>query len=59
MRMWGKEGITCPCIATEGRDGVEASVALATDLTGRPFATRTPTAGADGFRLETGAFEAK
>ncbi len=59
MRVWGKEGITCPCIAAVGRDGAEASVALATDRTGRPFATRTPTEGAVGLRLATGALDAK
>jgi hypothetical protein len=40
MRVWGKVGITWPCIAAGGRDGAEARVALATDLSGRPFATR-------------------
>ncbi len=54
MRVWGKEGITCPCIAAVGRDGAEASVALATDHTGRPFAMRTPMEGAVGLRLDTG-----
>ena len=55
MRVWGKEGITCPCIAAGGRDGTEARVALATDLFGRPFATWTPTEGALGLRLAMGA----
>jgi hypothetical protein len=31
MRVWGKEGITWPCIAAGGRDRAEARVALATD----------------------------
>ena len=26
MRVWGKEGITCPCIAAGGRDEAEARV---------------------------------
>jgi hypothetical protein len=59
MRVWGNEGITCPCIAAGGRDGAEASIALATDCTGRPFATRTTTEGAVGLRLATGALDAK
>ena len=57
--VWGKEGITCPCIAAGGRDGAEAGVALATDRTGRPFATRTPMEGAVGLRIATGALDAK
>ena len=28
MRVWGKEGITRPCIAAGGSDGAEARVAL-------------------------------
>jgi hypothetical protein len=59
MRVWGKEGITCPCIATGGRDGAEASIALATDRTGRPFVMQTPTEGAVGLRFATGALDAK
>jgi hypothetical protein len=55
MREWGKEGITWPRIAEGGRDGADARVALATDLSGRPFATRTPTVGALWSRLATGA----
>ncbi len=47
MRVWGKVGITWPCItAGGGRDGAEARVAMAADLSGRPFATRTPMVGA-------------
>ncbi len=42
-----------------GKDGAEAKVALANDLTGRLFATWTPTAGACRFRLATGALGAK
>ncbi len=59
MRVWGKEGITWPCIAAGGRDGTEASVALATDLLGKPFATWTPMEGAPRLRLEMGASGAK
>ena len=59
MRVWGKEGITCPCIASAGRDGTDASVALATDFSGRPFATRTPIVGALLLRLVIGASGAK
>ena len=59
MRVLGKEGITCPCIASAGRDGTDDRVALATDRSGRPFATRTPIVGALWFRLETGALGAK
>jgi hypothetical protein len=57
-RVWGKEGITWPCIAAGGRDGTEARVALATDLSGRPFATWTPMERAFGFRFATGALGA-
>ncbi len=55
----GEGGYNMPCIAVGGRDGAEASVVLATDLTGRPFATRTPTDGAIRLRLPTGALDAK
>jgi hypothetical protein len=55
IRVWGKEDITCPCIAAGGRDGTEARVELATDLSGRLFATWTPTEGALGLRLAMGA----
>ncbi len=51
MRVWGKEGIMWPCIAAGGRDGADARVALATDLTERPFATWTPMAGARRFSI--------
>jgi hypothetical protein len=59
MRVWGKEGITWPYITAGGRDGTEARVALATDLSERPFATRTPTEGAFGLRFATGVLGAK
>jgi hypothetical protein len=59
MRVWGNDGMTCPRIDAGGRDGAEARVALATDFSGRPFATRTATVGAFGSRLATGASGAK
>ncbi len=59
MRVWGKEGMTWPCMAAGGREGTEASVALATDFTGSPFATRTQTVGASGLRFDTGALDEK
>ncbi len=59
MRVWGNDGMTCPRINAGGRDGAEARVVLATDLSGRPFATRTATVGAFGSRLATGAPGAK
>jgi hypothetical protein len=55
MRVWGKKGITWPCIAAGGKDGAEAKVMLATVLSGRLFATRTPTQGAFGLILAMGA----
>jgi hypothetical protein len=58
-RVWGNDGITCPCIAADGRDGMDARVALAIDLTGRPLATWTPMAGALELILATGASGAK
>jgi hypothetical protein len=59
MRVWGKEGITCPCIAAGGRDEAETRVTLATDSSGWLFATQTPTGGAFGLRLVTGTSGAK
>ena len=59
MRVWGKEGITYPYIASAGRDGTDAKVALATDLSGRPFATWTPIVGVWLLQLATGASGAK
>jgi hypothetical protein len=55
IRVWGNDGMTCPCIDAGGRDGAEARVALATDFSGRPFATQTATVGAFGSRLGTSA----
>jgi hypothetical protein len=46
-------------MAAGGREETEASVALATYFSGRPFATRTPTVGACGLRLDTGALDEK
>jgi hypothetical protein len=43
-----ENGMTCPNIAARGSEGTEASVALATERSGRPLATRTPTGGAWG-----------
>ncbi len=48
MRVWGNDGMTCPHINAGGRDGAEARVPLATDFSGRPFATRTAMVGAFG-----------
>jgi hypothetical protein len=59
MRVWGNDGTTCPRINAGGRDGAEARVALATDFSGRPFATQTAMVGAFGSRLATGAPGAK
>jgi hypothetical protein len=59
MRVWWKDGMTCPRINAGGRDGAEARVALATDFSGRPFATRTPTEGAFRSRLAMGTPGAK
>jgi hypothetical protein len=59
IRVLGKEGITWPCVAEGGRDGTKASVALATDFSGRPFATLMPMVGACGLRLDTGALGTK
>ncbi len=58
IRVWGKEGITWPCMAAGGRYGTEVSVALATDFSGRPFTTLMPMVGACGLRLERGALGA-
>jgi hypothetical protein len=55
MRVWGKVGITWPCIAAGGRDGTIARVTLATDILERPFATRTLTKGAFGLQFASGA----
>jgi hypothetical protein len=48
-----------PCMAAGGREGTKASVALATDLSGSPFATRMQTVGASGLRFATGALDKK
>ncbi len=58
-RVWGNDGITCPCIAADGRDGMDARVALAIDLTGSQLATWTPMAGALELILAMGALGAK
>ena len=59
MRVGGKKGMTWPCLAAEGREGTKADVALAIDLSGSPFATRTQTVGASGLRFATGALDEK
>ena len=59
MRVWGKEGMMWPCMAAGGREGTKGSVALATDLSGSPFATWTQTVGASGLRFATGALDKK
>ncbi len=59
MRVWGKDGMTCPRIDAGGRDGAEARVALATDFSGWLFATRTAMVGAFGLRLATSVPGAK
>ena len=59
MRVWGKEGMMWPCMAAGGREGTKASVALATNLSISPFATRTQTVGASGLRFDMGALDEK
>ncbi len=48
-----------PCMAAGGREGTEASVALATNLSGSPFTTWTQTVGASRLRFATGALDKK
>ena len=48
-----------PCMAAGGSEGTKASVALATNLSGSPFATRTQTVGASWLRFTTGALDQK
>jgi hypothetical protein len=59
MRVWGKLGMTCPNKAAGGRAVVDARVALATEHSGQPLGTQTPTVGAWGLSLATGASGAK
>ncbi len=59
MRMWGKKGMTWPCMAAGGREGTKASISLSTNLSGSPFATRTQTVGASGLRFDTGMLDKK
>jgi hypothetical protein len=59
MRVWGKEGMMWPCMAAGGREGTKASVALVTDHSGSPFATRTQTVRATGLSFTTGALDKK
>ena len=53
IRVRGEEGIRWPCMAAGGIEGTKACVALATNLSGRPIATRMLTVGASGLRLDT------
>jgi hypothetical protein len=46
MREWGKDGMTWPNIVAGGSTKNNASVALATERSGHPFATVMPTVGA-------------
>ncbi len=55
MRVWGKLCMTCPNKAVGGRAVADARVALATKCSGQPLAMRTPTVGAWGLKLATGA----
>ncbi len=59
MKVWGKEGIMWPYIAAGVSNGAEAKVVMATNLSGRPFATWTAKEGVFGLRLATGALGKK
>ncbi len=48
MRVWGKDGMTWPNIIAGGSAETKASVALATERLGHPFATVMLTVGARG-----------
>ena len=48
MRVWGKDSMTWTNIIAEGSAETNASVAVATERSGHPFATVTPTVGARG-----------
>ncbi len=48
MRVWGKNGKTWLEIVAGGSAKTKASMALATERSGHPFATLTPTVGACG-----------
>ena len=48
MRVRGKDGMTWPDIVAGGSVETKASVALATERSGHPFATLMPTVGARG-----------
>jgi hypothetical protein len=48
MRVWGKDGMTRPGIVAGGSMETKASMTLATEHSGHPFATVMPTVGARG-----------
>jgi hypothetical protein len=48
MRVWGRDGMTWPDIIAGGSAETKASVALATECSGHPFAMVMPTVGARG-----------
>jgi hypothetical protein len=48
MKVWGKDGMAWPDIVAGGSAEMKARVALATEYSGHPFATVTPTVGARG-----------
>ncbi len=48
MRVWGKDGMTRPDIVAGESAEIKASLALATEHSGHPFATMMPTVGARG-----------
>ena len=54
MRVWGKDGMICPRSASGLNAGTEASDALATDVSGSPFATLTDIVGVFELRFSTG-----
>jgi hypothetical protein len=59
MRVWGKEGMTCPAIVDGGSAGMEARVALAMECSGHPLATVMLTVGACGLASATGVLGEK
>jgi hypothetical protein len=48
MRVWGNDGMTWPDIVAGGNAKTKASMALAAEHLGHPFATLMPTVGARG-----------
>ena len=51
--------MTWPCMAEGGREETEASVALATNLSGSPFAIRMQMVGESVLRFAIGALDKK